>query len=1208
MNHRGNHIWSICRILSLALLLWISLPAYSFQETYNVYDSRVGGVSITADFSIPGVKLEPINNESTDRYKKFKGAVRPGQTFTVTVRGLQGSGRNDGYTAQVRINDVKDTQRNKTGGFPTATVTYTVPDDASVVYVSMDYNNLINSISVDSYTADITVYAELRVQKDAPMDEDGGTHIVIDSEASGFEGEWPWTIPLSIVIAMLGYLATKNGGKKEEYNPLDRIELRVYKKFGNSLLVGEKPRQVFARIVRIPPGGEEHTDMALTQMIQIGPGDTYMHVQPSGMAGEWQSAWISAPQLPPGQPIPEEGIVRIYIGNAGGSFTNNLHFKIEAGKFLFGQDNLTLPAHYEKTVHLPFVAVGIPDGAPVDAKVVDTAGRATNYYSVKAVWNVEKQEHEVLIVDRKTDPKIDNGKPGDFIGFDIILSAKTPSGRVIDTRFPLIRYYMGMAFKLKDKENHVKCYTEEFNPAKHKKCLVGNRRNGKLFVPAESIGQLLLYDYDEDTHRIVISAVVPQKFSIRAVEATEARQVQGIGLFSDFTDAKGNYTPYCVLRCMEGVLDAPSRLDAIITFEATIENRQYSCETQVLLCSQPWRTFQTDAEWAAATKADKEVLAKLNALLDCIERRGQTYRLMPIVKYIDNLITSYNNRYGFDQASLHFIGVMYNHMMTERADYTYNQTVPLSLCDDLLECVRLTFEQYARPIVNATNKFNEKYGTVVLVGRIAVGFWTYGASEAYFKAYDALSLAVTAVNLTDIYIESGTDGLTDSLCVMAKDTAKFQILMTGVQLGLHMGFSGLRAKYNPKTSPSTLVKPGEVKPKTPATPSKSQYSSAKKGRITKEAIKESNQRQAKAAADVQAEKSRVKVPKTEAEKYTDARAIRNIEDLRATIELCNENPTPENLALKRRLIIEVQADPTAKHMLRQLKTPEYKMLKAEFNREWYGIHAKVDKAVINELAKQNGLRPDQIKIENVSTSKTTQLLTGDGMTMDLDATYYYLNAKGEKVYFKQQATEQLYRCVLHKEALGYEAHSQVAADKFGRKVDHTVIEDVLHHEESFGTDVGRMMDPNRHVESMSNPNKVADAIIWKSQERFDSAKAKFKLAETITDPIEKLEMQRSAINDMKEGAYMTAKDGDNFVIPIDIARKDVNGGLLVSDRLRHAIENSRLVDKENINISELEIRLQADGYTFDSLATDLGETMRRIGSPKLSPPPIPRTP
>lgn len=134
------------------------------------------------------------------------------------------------------------------------------------------------------------------------------------------------------------------------------------------------------------------------------------------------------------------------------------------------------------------------------------------------------------------------------------------------------------------------------------------------------------------------------------------------------------------------------------------------------------------------------------------------------------------------------------------------------------------------------------------------------------------------------------------------------------------------------------------------------------------------------------------------------------------------------------------------------------------------------------------------------------------------------------------------------------------------------------------------------VEESGEPHVVVDNDAW----GFDSAEKKFQLADTLTDPLEKLEMQRSAINDLKEGAYMTAKDADNFVIPIDVARKDVNGGLLVSERLQRAIEHCRLVDKENLDVSQLELRIKSEGYgSFNELATDLGDTMRRVGSAKI---------
>ena len=1236
MRYSFLYKWLECFI---ALMMPMALWAHEVEMSADLRNTNVNGwrdMALAARFTVNGVELQLVEagkdtptgggNFIDNRYK---ATVKAGQPIEFAVQGIRGKGPSvKGYYAGIHVYDFSDEnseafEKTEDGRFASAKLNYIVTDRLNSqkrFRVIMEYYSIVD-IGGGTLRQVLRVSHEIEFTvEDEYEASDEEKHVVIDDTASGTSGEWGWAIPLAVVVGLLTYLGVKKGkGKGKDGGQQDRCELRIYKQFGDTLLAGEAPRQVFARVVRIPSGGgSEYTDMMLTQMILITPGDNYMQVKPAGMHGEWQSAWISAPEMPEGQPVPEEGIVRFYVGNAGGSFTNNLHFKIEAGRFLYYQDNLAIPAHYDKTVKLPFVVIGIPDGAPVEAQILDSAGKPTDFYNVAVKWNPEKEVHEAVISDRKLDEKTDNGTPGDFIGFDLEMKAKTSGGQVIESRFPVVRYYMGLVFKVGDEGvnvspesvQHVKCYTEEYSPEKHLKCLVGNRKNGKTFVPAETIGQLLLYDYDETEHKIQVFSVVPNNYSIKAIDEKEDRQVQGIRLFPDFKDDKGNFTSYCVLRCMEGVLDPPSRIDALITFEATVEQKKYKCEKHVLLISQPWRTFQTDALWKAAIKADEETMRRLNAILEKIERDGQTDRLLPVVKYINNLIDGYKLNYGFDKASLHFAGAVYNHMLTERAEYTFNETVPLSLGDDLLECVRLTYEQYGRPIVDATNKFNQKYGTIVLVGRIAIGFWTYGQSEAFFRAYDALSLGATAATLTEIYIDEGSDALTKNLWAMAKEAGKMQIILTGVQIGLGVGFGGLRAKYNPRVSTSKLITPGDIKPKTKPQVSKNQFSSAKKGRITKEACAKSDKLQAKAKAEVNSPEAKLKTKGMKpdrdlksAEAYTDAKANRNIEDLHAAIELCRDNPTPENLALKRKLIIEVQADKTAMHKLRHLMDPEYKMVKAEFNREWYGINAKVDKAVINKLSEKYGLSPEQIKLENISSSKTIKLLEGDALTMDRDTTYYYVNAKGEKVYFEQTFTDNVYKQCLHKEVLGYEAHSQEAANQFGKKVDHTVIEDVAHHAESFGVDIDPMMDPSRHGEALKNPNKVADTITFKGADRFANADKYFKLSDMLTGE-DKLKMQRQAINEVKEGAYMIAKDGDSFVIPIDKARADVNGGLLVSDKLRRAIEHCRLVDTDNpIHIEELQLRLKSEGYSsFSEVASDLGNTMRRIGSPKLSTP------
>ena len=97
---------------------------------------------------------------------------------------------------------------------------------------------------------------------------------------------------------------------------------------------------------------------------------------------------------------------------------------------------------------------------------------------------------------------------------------------------------MGLVLKVGD----LKCYTEEYDPAKHQKLLVGVKRGGKTYVPAETVGRLLLYDYDEDAHKIIIINPIPtaKGFSIKAVDEAEDNQVQSIGIQCDVVD---NQTP-----------------------------------------------------------------------------------------------------------------------------------------------------------------------------------------------------------------------------------------------------------------------------------------------------------------------------------------------------------------------------------------------------------------------------------------------------------------------------------------------------------------------------------------------------------------------------------------------------------------------------------------------------------------------------------------
>ena len=427
-----------------------------------------------------------------------------------------------------------------------------------------------------------------------------------DNDAANWSGVDDFLIPGAIALILLGGGATvvhkkkkkKDKKTKTEQKPAGAVyKMEVYKEFGNSLSPGYDPRPVYARIVKIVAGGDPVPEPALTAMIEI-TGDAYLQVSVHRMENGWRCADVAAPQQ---DAVPEEGVVTFALAGDRGGYVNHLHFKIEAGQVLFGQDNLTLPAHHTQEERLPFVVTGMAEGATIEATITEPENKPTDYYNVRVEWNAELDMHEAVITDLKRDPEKDNGTPGDYLPFTLHIVVTNPGGSRMEGWMPVVRFYMGLAFKVDD----VKCFMEEYDPAKHKKLTVGVEHGNKKFVPAETTGYLQLYDYDEELHCVLTINPKPTSFNVKVIDERESREVEGIGLKPDLTGCDNPKGTELVLRCMEGVLDAPSRIDAIITIEAEFDGRSSSCEKQVLLCSQPVRTFQTEAEEIAAAKEDE---------------------------------------------------------------------------------------------------------------------------------------------------------------------------------------------------------------------------------------------------------------------------------------------------------------------------------------------------------------------------------------------------------------------------------------------------------------------------------------------------------------------------------------------------------------------------------------------------------------------------
>lgn len=1043
------------------------------------------------------------------------------------------------------------------------------------------------------------------VQEDLAEEDDVGAHYEEDNDAWGFEGVWPFAIPASVIAAILGYTLTRRkeegGGDEQPPSPPGRCEMHIYKDFGNTLMVGDPPRQVYAKIVRKTPQGERD-DPALTALISVKAGDDYLMVADGGMYGEWRMAWVGAPET---DNAPEEGIVTFRMGNEGGSYTNRLHFQIEGGEVIFGQPNLTLPAHYEKDARLPFVVTGIEQGSPVTATITDTSGHATANYTVETEWSEKEQLYYAIIRDCVLDKEKDKGMPGKYLSYRLNIEAKSRSGRPITGGLDVYRYYMGLLFEVFG-GNDVKCFIEEYDVTKHRSKKFAAESGGKWYVPAETKCKLTLFDYDEENHRILQLAPIPQEFVVKAQDESKQYLADKVFVQIEVTSCKPGDGTYGVLRCAKAVLDAPNRVAGLAQFSVMNGEKKITLEQKVRLCSQPRREFADNFVMDAALKEDNRITDQLFHIRSEIYRNKLVDNLFPLLKYIDMVIDGYDPDFGYDKKTLKTITRTYNDVFTGvKAGANAELPKPLTLADDMLLFIQSWYD--------TAKTTSQNLG---LCGRLFVGFATLGCSEIVFGAVDTISVGEEIYTNMKNYVDKGGDSIWGGFVVGAKVAAREYLMSKAMEVGMKgIGATAKAAGLTPEKMKEAL---GKLNANL-----KKPFSTTTKGAAIKTAGQRSSMSRAnakarvKAQANVNAGKSapggkQGKVDLSEATNLGKARAKQNVNDLRAACEMYRANPTPENKALRDKLILKCQGDKQTMYLLKE-KGDAFTATRKDFNSHLDDIYKNTDKKVKEELSRKLGGK--EVRTKNVSSKTRTDLKEGKTVTMDRDTTYQYLDDDGvwktidDKTFGSgtEKMVEQTYNRNFHEQSTGIKPKTepgvdlksleQKLSDKHAKKMDQTIIQNELTHRESYGKDVDMMLNKNRHGERMQDAHQVGKAVENKGTERFENARKMMQEAETMTDPTAKLNKQADAVGEMMEGCRQETKIMDQFTDSMDIARAGENGGSKISDKLRDGIEIMRMCEEGILPVDQAEANLRNIGYdSFESVCRDHAATITAIGS------------
>ena len=993
------------------------------------------------------------------------------------------------------------------------------------------------------------------------LDTEGIDGIVdIDTEADEETGENGWVVPAAVASGLaVGGLALKGRRKKkaaakkskkaskEEKKKSDdkqdededdeekaTYEMRIRKDFGDTLTPGTAAQKVFARIVRIPKGGTATTDSGLTSKISI-TGDDYLNVSGQSLAGGYMSASVEAPQS---GSIPDEAVVNFRLAGAGGSFTNRMHFKIAKSEILFFQENLTLPACSDEVWRLPFAVKGASKNANVEV-----CSSVLDKYDVK----IEPGEKDGLFYAVIKEKSKDKKEAGTWEQFSLGIKVNDGKSELEDS-LPLYRFHLGLKLGM---GSTLPCYLQ-------------TDATGKTQV-ALTLADLVYYDWDPETNDIITVFPVPVKgtFKVSAKGEKEQGYLKKLDIDYRATATTTENGRRIEIAPTKGVLDPPTRFNATLSLVADCGNgREEYIEKEVLIASQPVRQNVT----AAIYDEDKRIGDGLINIQSSIWDHGEYSRLFPLYKLIDVMLDGYDGAYGFDKHQVETVKDVYMRFLRGELAGANATAERVTLADEMRMFID-SFLQTSEEVENSMGFFT----------RMAVGVVTLGMSDVVFTSLQvARDMKAT--------VEKG-GGVYDVFVVGVKAAALEAVTDFDV-------WKGVGKKLAPKQF-EAAAKSVENMTKQ-AREAASDYFSETIGKKTKGILENSKSVKSKVAsqADDAIDAFRKHPEMSDLDKKLDqvykngqAHGKAKVDDLQAAQWLMENNPTPENVKLYKKKVLEIQRDKFAMHEMNKLA--DGNSTRAAFNKELDNVYKDVDDDV-RKILKQQGYDLDEKPFAATSSNKT-DLVEGKKVTFDRDVTYKTIDGKD----VPQKAARDAYEKAFYKRTTGIDAPSDKAAREWAQMHDQSVVQK--------GSSVSYEGDLNPVIkdwdQKLTNAGRTGRVMTYKSTEWFMETEQLIWKANTLEDSGLRLDMLEQALSKRQEAARQMVKQF-RYVHERDVAAQVKGVASKISERMRFGMEiSSRLFStgSDALTLQEAEAILAKNNLTLELLSSWLGKTLTVIG-------------
>lgn len=899
----------------------------------------------------------------------------------------------------------------------------------------------------------------------------------------------------------------KSKKKEMEEKAQSTFRMILYKEFGDTLIVGEKPRSVYARIEELTPEGGKVDRPDLTARIRIFPGE-HIKVLETAMAGNYMGAVIEAE-------APDSGVVSFAFSGEGGRIQNNVRFKIEGeGEIIFADEGITFVAGEKQSFVMPFIVKGMGD--PVDISATMEMGGDSFDVSVNrgeaGLWLAELREKG-----RKT------MVPGGMEEYTCTVVAARDKKSVTGS-FSVYRYHEGLRLNM----GALKCYSVAMGDLE-KEILTEDSRVKQ--TPAHTRVELTLYTWDEESGEL--RNPIPEAFPQFTFE-----DVVGSDLLADLkgdTVEKpcemlkftymlrdvilNNNTLVGEIYPTGGILIPPNRSRAVVTARVEWEGREFTAKQEVTLTSQTYREKGDNKTAFDLFEQDDKYTENLRRIQKKILWDLSYSELRPMAHKIELMLRGYSSEYGYYMPD-------YQKILSLYESYTTGELGSVQANKDALSWKSIIADGMTMTLTD----FNESGKGIA--GRIVIGMLTTGASELVF-------LPVEALHNMKKYVDQGGDSALEGFVVGVKTVAVDQMSGAVMGKGIKYGAKGLSA------GAKVLKKGAEAAKKTIEKNAKELvkgFSSAKYGKKLLKSTEKISEglKKAKVAAEKNIIKNRRFIEESVEELAGDEafvvgrrEGLKKIKELRAVIKRTKANTDYSKTEL-REFVLAVQQDKHAMHQLKESLDLADEGLRARFNREMAEIYDEAIMGTRKRLARKYNIPIDDIQVAQASGNSDELAKLGKSVGMDKDVTFRIKTSTGMKDISEDIAGEAYNAEFFRTTHGGIEAADPEIARRFAQLCDQSVVSDV--GRESYGTweDLQRVLNKKRAGEAFDDVNKVASTVTYKSEHWFEQAEQGYGVAREAAKQGDR-ELARYALSNaeamMEEGVRQSTKQFDRIVIP-----------------------------------------------------------------------------